>query len=196
MGSGVVLAIAGMGVGRALGWGWESTHKVVRRAKGHELPDESLPTGPAALDPDVIPAIARGGPADAAQPAIRYAQGIDARQLADLLARSAVELPDPARLRQAMMLTTNFGAFHGETLVGALRLLSDNYEWSVVTEIVVDPAYRRRGIGRELMTRAAESASGRFAVARVPPGTEGFFRSLDALPAYDGFVRGAKSRLQ
>ena len=33
-------------------------------------------------------------------------------------------------------------------------------------------------------------------VAQVPPGTEGFFRRLDALPAYDGFVRGAKSRLQ
>jgi GNAT superfamily N-acetyltransferase len=197
MGSGVVLAIAGLGAGRGLGWLWERTHKVVRRAKGQELPDESPhSTGPAMLDPELIPAIARGGPADAAQPAIRYAQGINVNQFAELLARASVELPDPARLRQAMMLTTNFGAFHGETLVGALRLLSDNYEWSVVTEIVVDPAYRRRGIGRELMARAAESASGRFAVARVPPGTEGFFRRLDALPAYDGFVRGAKSRLQ
>lgn len=197
MGSGVVLAIVGMGVGRALGVLWEGTHKVVRRAKGHELPDESgVSAAPAVLDPAVVPAITRGGPADAAQPAIRYAQGINAEQLADLLRRSSTETPDPLRLRQAMMLTTNFGAFHGNTLVGALRLLSDNYEWSVVTDIVVDPAYRRRGIGRELMLRAAESASGRFAVARIPPGTEGFFRRLDALPAYDGFVRGAKSRLQ
>jgi GNAT superfamily N-acetyltransferase len=143
-----------------------------------------------------VPAIVGGGPADVAQPAIRYAQGINAEQLADLMRRSSVDVADPARLRQAMMLTTNFGAFHGDKLIGALRLLSDNYEWSVVTDIVVDPAYRRRGIGRELMLRAAASASGRFAVARVPPGTEGFFRRLDALPAYDGFVRGAKSRLQ
>jgi hypothetical protein len=46
------------------------------------------------------------------------------------------------------------------------------------------------------MLRAASHAAGRFAVARIPPGTEGFFRRLDVLPAYDGFVRGAKSRLQ
>ena len=94
------------------------------------------------------------------------------------------------------MLTTNIGAWDGEHLVGALRLLSDGYEWSVVTDIIVDPAYRRRGIGRELMHRASGLAAGKFAVARIPPGTEGFFRRLDALPAYDGFVRGAKSRLQ
>src|SRR5688572_31090176 len=31
-GSGVLLGIAGLGVGRALGWLWENSHKVVRRA--------------------------------------------------------------------------------------------------------------------------------------------------------------------
>ena len=100
------------------------------------------------------------------------------------------------RLEKAMTHTTNIGAWDGSRLVGALRLLSDGYEWSVVTDIIVDPEYRRRGIGRELMQRAASGSSGKFAVARIPPGTEGFFRRLDALPTYDGFVRGAKSRLQ
>jgi ribosomal protein S18 acetylase RimI-like enzyme len=194
-GSGIVLGVAGMAVGRAIGWLWENSHKIVRRAKGQEFAIASASSAPISLEPSVAP-IARGTPADVAQPAIRYAPGVDAQQLVDLLARSSADVPDQAKLRQALMLTTNIGAWDGHRLVGAIRLLSDGYEWTVVTDIIVDPQYRRRGIGRELMHRAASTASGRFAVARIPPGTEGFFRRLDALPAYDGFVRGAKSRLQ
>jgi GNAT superfamily N-acetyltransferase len=195
-GTGVVLAIVGMAVGRAIGWFWENSHKIVRRAKGQEFAIASASHSGISLEPAVVPALAREAAADVALPAIRYAQGLDAQQLTELFTRSAAATPDPARLRQAMMLTTNIGAWDGQRLVGAIRLLSDGYEWSVVTDILVDPAYRRRGIGRELMHRAAVAASGKFAVARIPPGTEGFFRRLDALPAYDGFVRGAKSRLQ
>ena len=197
LGSGVLMAVVGLGVGRVIGWVWENSHKVVRRAKGQEMAIESAGRAPRRLDTAVIPAILPGAPADVPLRAIRYAEGLDAPPFAELMSRSGVENPrDLARLRQAMMLTTNIGAWDGEHLVGALRLLSDGYEWSVVTDIIVDPAYRRRGIGRELMHRAAGLAAGKFAVARIPPGTEGFFRRLDALPAYDGFVRGAKSRLQ
>ena len=195
-GTGIVVAIAGMIIGRGLGWFWENSHKVIRRAKGQEFAIAPASSAPLRLEPSVVPAIKRGTPVDVAQPAIRYAPGLAADQLIDLLARASAEVPDQAKLRQALMLTTNIGAWDGQRLVGAIRLLSDGYEWTVVTDIIVDPAYRRRGIGRELMHRAASAASGKFAVARIPPGTEGFFRRLDALPAYDGFVRGAKSRLQ
>ena len=195
-GAGIVLALVGMGVGRVLGWFWENSHKVIRRAKGQELAIASASSATIRLEPDSVPALVRGVPADLPQPAIRYAAGVDAQHLIDLLTRSSADAPDQAKLRQALMLTTNIGAWDGHRLVGAIRLLSDGYEWTVVTDIVVDPAYRRRGIGRELMHRAAAAASGKFAVARIPPGTEGFFRRLDALPSYDGFVRGAKSRLQ
>ena len=194
-GSGVLLAVLGLGVGRAIGWLWENSHKVVRRAKGQEF---AIVAGPSSVGftPYVAPMTARGLPADVAPSSIRYAAGVGAQQLADLLTRSGAGATDVARLEKAMTHTTNIGAWDGARLVGALRLLSDGYEWSVVTDIIVDPEYRRRGIGRELMQRAAAASAGKFAVARIPPGTEGFFRRLDALPAYDGFVRGAKSRLQ
>ena len=195
-GSGVLLGIAGLGVGRAIGWLWENSHKVVRRAKGQEFALAAGPRSSVLTDPPYVPVVSRGVPADIGQPVIRYAPGVDAPQLAELLARSGAGTTDVPRLEKAMTHTTNIGAWDGTRLVGALRLLSDGYEWSVVTDIIVDPEYRRRGIGRELMQRAASVSSGKFAVARVPPGTEGFFRRLDALPAYDGFVRGAKSRLQ
>jgi ribosomal protein S18 acetylase RimI-like enzyme len=191
-GAGVLAGVLGLGVGRLLGWLWENSHKVVRRAKGHEFALAPAGVAPRVLDRPPPPA----GSAEFSQPAIRYAQGVDAQQFSELLTRSSAEVADPARLRQAMMLTTNYGAWDNSRLVGALRVLSDGYEWTVVTDIIVDTAYRRRGIGRELMVRAASHAAGRFAVARIPPGTEGFFRRLDVLPAYDGFVRGAKSRLQ
>ena len=194
-GAGVLVGIFGLGVGRVIGWVWENAHKLVRKAKGQEF--ALAPAGTTVhLPPTILPAQARASEANLDQSAIRYAQGVDAQQLSELLARASADVPDPTRLRQAMMLTTNHGAWDGNRLVGALRVLSDGHEWSVVTDIIVDPAYRRRGIGRELMRRAAAQASGRFAVAQIPPGTEGFFRRLDTLPAYDGFVRGAKSRLQ
>ena len=195
-GSGVLLGIAGLGVGRALGWFWEGSHKVIRRAKGQEFAIATAGPSIGHVQPSAVPPVPRGGPADVAQPTIRYASGVDARGLAELMARSDAGSVDVARLEAAMSRTTNIGAWDGTRLVGALRLLSDGYEWTVVTDIIVDPKYRRRGIGRELMQRAASLSSGKFAVARIPPGTEGFFRRLDALPAYDGFVRGAKSRLQ
>jgi predicted N-acetyltransferase YhbS len=194
-GAGVVMGIGGLGVGRVLGWLWENSHKVVRRARGQEFAIASASPGRATLHPGFVP-VGRGAQEDVAGQAIRYASGIDAQQFADLMTRSEAEHLELAKLRQSMMLTTNFGAWDGTRLVGALRTLSDGYEWTVVTDIIVDPRYRRRGIGRELMRRAAESAAGKFAVARIPPGTEGFFRRLEALPAYDGFVRGSKSRLQ
>jgi GNAT superfamily N-acetyltransferase len=195
-GSGVLLAIVGLGVGRALGWFWESSHKVVRRAKGQEFAIAAAGPSVAHVPATSVPLVARGGPADVAQQTIRYASGVDAQGFADLMARSDAGSADVTRLEAAMARTTNIGAWDGTRLVGALRILSDGYEWSVVTDILVDPAYRRRGIGRELMQRAASISSGRFAVAQIPPGTEGFFRRLDALPPYGGFVRGAKSRLQ
>jgi ribosomal protein S18 acetylase RimI-like enzyme len=42
-----------------------------------------------------------------------------------------------------------------------VRVLSDGYFFSTVPEVIVDPEYRRRGIGRELMRRALEVAPSR-----------------------------------
>jgi ribosomal protein S18 acetylase RimI-like enzyme len=134
-------------------------------------------------------------PSALTDPHIRYGEGVTGAAFVALMARAAVADLDRSRAEAALARTTNIGAWDGERLVGAVRLLSDGYFWWVVTDIVVDPDYRRRGIGRELMARASASASGPVRVARVPPGTEGFFRAMDALPAYAGFVRGAKARL-
>jgi len=54
----------------------------------------------------------------------------------------------------ALTRTTNIGAWDNDRLVGAVRVLTDGYFVATVPEILVDPDYQRRGIGRELMSRA------------------------------------------
>lgn len=194
-GSGVALGIIGLGVGRLLGSVWEGGHKVMRRARGHEFAVAGSPS-PTAFPDQAVRSLAGGAATGApVQSTARLAAVVDAVELAQLMSRSGLPAPDVPRLREAMGRTTNIGAWDDQRLVGVVRILTDGYEWTVVTDILVDPAYRRRGIGTALMRQAAARAVGKLAVAQIPPGTEGFFRRLEAIPAYEGFVRGAKGRL-
>ena len=184
-------------MGRLIGSVWEGGHRVVRRSRGQEFAVDDAPQP--AVEPlretPPLP-VTDTGAADLAGPSIRLAFVVRADDLIDLARRSGVDVPDPVRLRESLGRTINIGAYDGDRLVGALRMLTDGYEWTVVTDFLVDPSHRRRGIGSALWRRAADRATGRLAMAQIPPGTEGFFRRLEAMPAYEGFVRGAKSRLQ
>ena len=194
-GSGVALGVIGLGVGRLIGGLWEGGHRVVRRAKGREFAVDDIPHVDEPLE--VIPGPPSGiGPSDMPDVSIRLAFAVSTDDLITLAQDSGVDVPDAARLQESLGRTINIGAYDGDRLVGALRLLTDGYEWTVVTDFLVAPSHRRRGIGSALWRRAADRATGRLAMAQIPPGTEGFFRRLEAIPAYEGFIRGAKSRLQ
>jgi ribosomal protein S18 acetylase RimI-like enzyme len=54
----------------------------------------------------------------------------------------------------ALERSENIGAWDGDRLVGAIRILSDGYLFACVSEILVAPAYQRRGLGRRLMDAA------------------------------------------
>ena len=84
---------------------------------------------------------------------------------------------DPVLTQGALRKTLNITAWHGDTLVGCVRVLTDGYFFGTVPEILVDPAHRGRGIGRELMERAWDvSPAGLFFGAQ--PGNEPFFEKL------------------
>src|SRR5690349_4528789 len=69
----------------------------------------------------------------------------------------------------ALTRTTNIGAWDGARLVGSIRILTDGYFFATIPEILVDPAYQRRGIGRHLMALALDrSPRGKVAFGAQP----------------------------
>jgi GNAT superfamily N-acetyltransferase len=90
---------------------------------------------------------------------------------------------DATKTAAALRLTINIGAWSGDRLVGAVRVLSDGYFFSTVPEVMVDPEYRKHGIGRELMRRALEVTPGGVLFLGAQPGNERFFE-------HAGFRRG------
>jgi len=90
---------------------------------------------------------------------------------------------DPTKTAAALGLTINIGAWSGDRLVGSVRVLSDGYFFNTVPEVMVDPEFRKHGIGRELMRRALEAAPGGVLFLGAQPGNEKFFEQA-------GFRRG------
>jgi ribosomal protein S18 acetylase RimI-like enzyme len=77
----------------------------------------------------------------------------------------------------ALQRTINIGAWDERRLVGSVRVLTDGYFFATIPEILVDPAYQRRGIGRRLMELALErSPRGKVAFAAQPQSVEFFDR--------------------
>ncbi len=65
---------------------------------------------------------------------------------------------DLERTEAALARTLNITARNGGELVGCLRILSDGCYFGTITELLVLPAYRRRGIGSQLLRLARENA--------------------------------------
>ena len=65
---------------------------------------------------------------------------------------------DLERTEAALARTLNITAHDGGELVGCLRILSDGYYFGTITELLVLPEYRRRGIGSQLLRLARENA--------------------------------------
>ena len=88
----------------------------------------------------------------------------------------------------ALTRTTNIAAWDGERLVGAVRVLTDGYFFSTVPEILVDPDYQRRGIGRELMRRALAAAPRGALFFGARPESVGFFQRIGCEAGPAGMV--------
>jgi len=70
---------------------------------------------------------------------------------------SSESSPDPDMVKSFntpfVNSTVVISAWDGERLVGAVRVLSDKVIRSGIYDLVVDPGYRNRGIGKELVRR-------------------------------------------
>ncbi len=89
---------------------------------------------------------------------------------------------------KALKKTLNISAWEGEKLIGTVRILTDGYYFGTIPEILVDPAYQGKGIGKKLMEKAWElSPTSIFLGAQ--PGKEGFFEKLGFERSLTSFQR-------
>jgi ribosomal protein S18 acetylase RimI-like enzyme len=88
----------------------------------------------------------------------------------------------------ALERTINIGAWDGSRLVGSIRVLTDGYFFATVPEILVDPSYQRRGIGRHLMELALEHAPRGKMAFGAQPQSVGFFDRIGCERKLTGFV--------
>ncbi|MEP6692935.1 MAG: GNAT family N-acetyltransferase [Gemmatimonadaceae bacterium] len=177
----VVCAAVGLKAGASIGARWERRHRQHRRVQPESREDEArapVPAGP----PVTSPTRARDW-------SIRYdGARVDARAFAMLAQRVWPRDYAEERIAEALERTVNIGAWDGEQLVGSVRVLTDGYLFATVPEILVDPDYRRRGIGRELMQRALRVSPRRTLFLGAQIESTRFFESLGAVRGPVGFT--------
>ena len=88
----------------------------------------------------------------------------------------------------ALTRTINVGAWDGNRLVGSIRVLTDGYFFATIPEILVDPAYQRRGIGRRLMELALERTPRGKVAFGAQPQSVAFFEQIGCRRGLTGFV--------
>lgn len=98
----------------------------------------------------------------------------------------------PDRIRRLIRGSFLFcGAFdEAGRLVGSMRALSDGVSDAYLLDLVVDPAFRRRGIAREILHRLSDhlrSLGVDWIVLAGAPGTESFYRTTD-FRIMDGYL--------
>lgn len=84
---------------------------------------------------------------------------------------------DREKTALAIKRTFNIIAMDGKELVGCVRLLSDGYFYSTITEILIDPAYQKQGIGKKLMELVFQASPSSLAFG-VQSGNELFFEKI------------------
>ena len=81
---------------------------------------------------------------------------------------------DLPKTQAALRKMCNLTAYDGSRLVGCLRVLTDGYFFGTITELLVLPAYQRRGIGSRLLQLAKEHAP-TLLYFGAQPGMEAFY---------------------
>jgi GNAT superfamily N-acetyltransferase len=180
--AGLVFGALGLLVGAAAGMVWERFHRYRRstRTPAAEQTDES---GSRATPTDAASRVPR-----IPLPALRYETSVAVSDYLALLHLVSREDHDVERATSAFARTTNIGAWHDDRLVGVARVLSDGYFFAALADIVVDPEYQRRGMGRQLMNRAYDTTPRGTLFVNARTGSAAFFDRIGCERGVAGFV--------
>lgn len=171
-GGACLAGLTGLTLGAGGGFVWERVHRALRARR------------PVRPEPDAQPVAASGR--DGGSPAplpplppIRFDDGpLSVDAFIALAQRVAPGEYQARKTSAALDATINIGAWDAERLVGVARVLSDGYFIAVLADLMVDPDYRRRGVGRELMNRAFDRTPRGALSATARAGSAPFFERL------------------
>jgi ribosomal protein S18 acetylase RimI-like enzyme len=122
---------------------------------------------------------------------VTYREGFAAGEFIALANRVWRKDYDEVRIAEALTRTINIGARDEERLVGTVRVLTDGFLFATVPEILVDPDFQHRGIGRALMRLAVSRAPRGVLFFGVQPQSVGFFERIGCVRGPMGFVMRA-----
>ena len=100
---------------------------------------------------------------------------------------------DEERTGEAISKTLNITAYDGEKLVGCLRILTDGYYFGTITELLVLPEYRHRGVGGRLL-QLAKANTPTMLYFGAQPGLEGFYEKNGCKKGMQSYTIGKKRK--
>jgi len=120
----------------------------------------------------------------------RESQDVDLDALAVLRAACEFAAQDREFLaRQVSGARWIVHAYDGPRLVGFCRAISDGVSNAYVSSVMVDPAYRRRGIGREMLAQLVGGKGGIKFVLHSRKDAVPFYAAIGFAPATDMMIR-------
>ena len=99
---------------------------------------------------------------------------------------------DAEKTRTALARTLNITARDGGQLVGCLRILTDGCFFGTITELLVLPAYQRRGIGSRLL-QLAGTHTPTLLYFGAQPGAEAFYEKNGCRRSLPSFTLGPQA---
>jgi GNAT superfamily N-acetyltransferase len=178
LGAAAIGGMLGLMAGRTIGQKWEERHRAHRPAVA---PDEVVPV---AADPTCRRASDEIAVTSAPGVVLRTF-GADVADFMALVNRSGGDAS--SHTADMSRRSTNLGAWDGPRLVGAIRVVSDG-RVGLVADLVVEPAYRRRGIARALGEAARRRAGGTLFFPAGPESASDFLMALGARHVDDAWL--------
>ncbi|HEX4451784.1 MAG TPA: GNAT family N-acetyltransferase [Kofleriaceae bacterium] len=122
--------------------------------------------------------------------ALREGPDVDLAALAELRARCEFAPLSDATLAAQLAGSRWVAHAHVDAkLVGFARAISDGVTTAYVSNVMVDPAYRRRGVGRSLLAALTAGRDGIKFVLHTRTGSRAFYEASGFADAADMMVR-------
>ena len=98
---------------------------------------------------------------------------------------------DKEKTSAAIKKTMNITVYDNSVLVGCLRILTDGYFFGTITELLVLPEYRKKGIGSSLLKLARDNTP-TLLYFGAQPGVEAFYENNGCQNSLQSYTFGEK----